>query len=253
MVRLFTRARATAFSAMFGALVSPAANAADMPFAAQPLTPVNEQPVEWGTGWYLRGQVGAADNSLSTIDGVVLSRNFPSNWTAGLGGGYQYNTWFRTDVTVDYQFLYDRNGVQNVFMPCFAGAGLTACSPLVSNKAESLAILGNAYLDLGNWWGITPYVGVGAGVDVLRQRAQVGWIPAGIPYTWGPSYSGYYLRFAYAGMVGLTYDLTSHIKIDLGYRWINLGKIEGFDLYNNRFSRNLYSNQVRIGLHYVID
>jgi len=62
MASLLFRARNAVLAATFSvavapaALFAPAALAADMPFFAPPAPePVNEQPVEWGTGWYLRG------------------------------------------------------------------------------------------------------------------------------------------------------------------------------------------------------
>lgn len=253
MFRLFSRARATALSAMIGAFLPVAASAADMPYPVPLPTPVNEGPVEWGTGWYLRGQVGGADLNLSTINGMVLNKGFPSNWTLGLGGGYQYNNWFRTDITIDYQELWSRNGQQNIFMPCVVGVAPSLCAPVVSNKAESFSILANAYVDLGTWYGITPYVGVGVGANVLNHRTNLTWTPLGDPYNYTLVTNSDQAHFAYAGMAGLTYDVDPHWKIDLGYRWINFGKIEGVDLHNRRISRDLYSNQVRIGFRYIID
>jgi len=267
MVRPFLRARATIFTAMAGALFASATQAADMPFPVEAPAPLNEGPVEWGTNWYLRGQVGAADHNVTNFDGMILSSGWPSNWTIGIGGGYQINNWFRADVTVDYQELWDRRGIQTPalclgpYTPGPFGVLINApyptlCTPGVNNHTESISFMANAYLDLGNWWGFTPYIGGGVGANLFLQRENVLWAPAYFPFTnLAPTtgVSGDFMRFAYAGMAGVSYDIDSHWKVDLGYRWINLGRLQGFDLYNNRISRDVTSHQLRLGFRYVID
>lgn len=129
MVSSFSRARASLAAAAIGAFLAPAALAADMPFFTPSPEPVNDQPVEWGTGWYLRGDIGAAQVNIHNLNGANLSPSFPNNWTVGLGGGYQYNNWFRTDVTIDYQSLYDKNGPKYEIVPCQIGAVGTPPAP----------------------------------------------------------------------------------------------------------------------------
>jgi opacity protein-like surface antigen len=284
MFSLFSSARATALSVIACAFLSFAAQAADMPFPSPLSPPANDGPIEWGTGWYLRGDIGAAQSSLTTTDGIVLPQSFPNNWTAGLGGGYQYNNWLRTDVTVDYEQLYNKSGPQYVITPCQIGAVGTpaggpftnsipvyaGCSPNVQSRAETMAVLANAYLDLGNWGGFTPYVGAGAGVNVMYQKSQVTWYEQNLvayagttwtdPYTlgtymanWDRAFSGTSLRFAYAFMGGVSYDLTDHVKIDLGYRWLNLGHFTSHDLYGGAHTKDIHVNQVRLGFRYTID
>lgn len=263
MVRPFLRARATIATALFGAFLAPATQAADMPLPIEAPPPL-EGPVEWGSNWYLRGQVGAADQNISTIDGMRLQTSWPSNWTLGIGGGYKFNDWFRADLTIDYQKLWSRSGVQPS-MPCFivtggGGGGVISngvmpftCAPTVNNNNESISFLANLYLDLGNFGGFTPYIGAGAGANVLIQRHYVAWTPALYPYGLSVTHNGDHVSFAYAAMAGVSYDLDEHWKIDLGYRWVNLGRIQGYDIFNNRISRDLISNQLRLGFRYMID
>jgi opacity protein-like surface antigen len=251
MVRPFLRARATIVAALFSAFLAPATLAADMPYPVEaPPLPADE-PVEWGSNWYLRGQVGAADQNISTIDGMRLQTSWPSNWTVGLGGGFQFNQWFRADITVDYQKLWRRDGLQ-VAMYCFSPVA-SVCTSSVDNRAESISFLANAYLDLGNWWGFTPYIGAGIGANLLIQDANVQWAPALWPYDVTIFHSHDRVNFSYAAMAGVSYDIDEHWKVDLGYRWINLGRIDGYDIYNRYISRDLLSNQLRLGFRYVID
>jgi opacity protein-like surface antigen len=285
MISVASSARAALLPMAIGALLAHSAHsaqAADMPFFSEPAE--DEAPVELGTGWYLRGDIAAAKAPALNIDGARVSPTFPNNWSIGLGGGYKYNNWFRTDVTVDYEQIYSRSGPEYLAMPCQIGAvGLPAggpftssvpvyssCSPFSESRATTMAILANAYLDLGNWAGFTPYIGAGVGIDVLFQKSQVRWYQgnlapyAGVtwtdPYTlgtymanWDRYLSRTYARFAYAFMGGFSYDLTDHWKADVGYRWLNLGTIEGADLFGNQIKRRLEIQQLRVGFRYMID
>lgn len=270
--------------AMLGAALSTPAQAADMPFAAEPPAPVNEEMLEWGSNWYLRGDVGMAGVSPTGLNGVILSPDFPNNWTIGLGGGYKFNNWFRADFTVDYESLYNRNAIApelaracpQGFLPVpgdttgtqfFVNSPL--CTPSVRNRTESMAVLFNAYVDLGNWYGFTPYVGAGVGTNVLYQQAGLNWFMGnGLPYhitfahpvtgqqfyqNWDTRYQGTFLRFAYAFMGGVSYDIDENWKVDVGYRYLNLGNITGVDRYNYPVSRDLTSHQVRVGFRYMVN
>lgn len=276
-------ARAGLLSAALGLLFAGPARAADMPFFDPPSAPYDGQ-VELGTGWYLRGDIAAAKAPALNFDGATTSTSFPNNWSAGVGGGYRYNSWFRTDVTVDYEQLYSRSGPANVILPCQIGAVGTpvggpftssipvvaGCTPYFQSRATATTVLANAYLDLGNWGGFTPYIGAGVGVDALFQKSQVQWYEQNLvayagttwtdPFTggtymanWDRSASHSYLRFAYALMGGVSYDVTDHWAIDLGYRYLNLGSLSGKDAFGNASTRKLEIQQVRLGFRYMID
>jgi opacity protein-like surface antigen len=56
-------------------------------------------------------------------------------------------------------------------------------------------------------------------------------------------------------MAGVAYDLTTHTKIDVGYRYLNMGKINGVASASGASPTSAKSTaqEVRIGLRYVID
>ncbi len=270
------------FCAALGLLNAGPAAAADMPFLSPPEQ--EYEPVELGTGWYLRGDIAAVRSPVLNIDGALTSNNFVNNWSAGIGFGYRYNSWLRTDLTADYQPLYNRSSGSAVSTPCQIGAvgtpaggpysdsvGVyTDCYPFSRSRATTSVFLGNVYVDLGTWGGITPYIGAGAGVDVMSQKSQVQWsqgnlVPyAGVTWTdpyplgtymanWDRSTSNTYLKFAYAFMGGFAYDITDHWTVDLGYRYLDLGTISGKDSLGVAHSRKLDIQQVRLGFRYLID
>src|SRR5215207_10799486 len=87
---------------------------------------------------------------------------FGDTYSFGGGFGYQFTNWLRADVTADYRApakfsnwssgSYDRGGAQGI-------RGFN----VEKGEFEKTILLANAYLDLGNWYGITPYLGAGIG------------------------------------------------------------------------------------------
>jgi opacity protein-like surface antigen len=275
MLSLFTCARRTAISAILCATLAPAAFAADMPFPLAPEPQAVDQPMEFGSGWYLRGDIGPSHVSNLDIDPQLLSRALANNWTIGGGGGYQYNRWFRTEVTVDYESLYQKNGYgTGLLCPIHSKNGVTDvysfCTPLLHSRLEAITILGSGYVDLGTWYGVTPYVGAGFGVNIVYNKDQVNYFQsnaasyAGISWTdsgngqtytanWDRYSSGTTLRFSYAFMGGVAYDVSEHLKLDLGYRWLNMGNYSGTNVYGVPFTKNIIAQQLRMGFRYMID
>ena len=45
------------------------------------------------------------------------------------------------------------------------------CTPYITAHLSRTTPMFNAYLDLGNWWGFTPYVGAGIGCSYLQSTA----------------------------------------------------------------------------------
>jgi opacity protein-like surface antigen len=258
------------------------AGAADLslPFANQE-TPSLDQNVEFGTGWYIRGDVGLAKDSTPLIspDLTQLIASVRQN-SLNLGGGfgYKFNDMFRTDVIVDYFNPISSSGpgpsitcTTRISDEPTAGGGtvpvVTAtdqCTPRGHSSIQRWDVLGNGYVDLGTWYGFTPYVGAGVGVSILRESGTVNYFMSnGLPYqvtTDGFSFnldhsqSAMRYQFAWALMVGTSYALTSHALLDVGYRYLNLGTLSSFPNASGQIStHSVNDHELRIGIRYMID
>lgn len=207
---VYHRARARVLSAVAGAFCACRAFAADAPFFPAPEpAPVN-QPVEFGSGWYLRGDVGYENTNapVITTDFTRLIGRM-ENATGGIGVGFQYNDWFRTDLTLD-RSVYRLQGPQgsiycpygtlvNVTVPDPFNPGKTriiegyrydpaeTCTPIVDGHINRTSLLANAYLDLGAWYGVTPYVGAGVGVSYLQTNSSVNYYENANGALWAPN------------------------------------------------------------------
>lgn len=289
-----------------------AADFGTSPFLGDQPPPPQTQPVEFGTGWYIRGDAAWAletqPSLLPNYASVPLAHT--NDWALEIGGGYQFNRWFRGDVTYTYYGKEQANG-NGSFVNCPSGItglyrvvngtqtpiGVVAdgnqCTPMQSASIQKNLFLANGYIDLGTWAGITPYVGAGAGGAYVVTNQAVSYVnnsdgspyratltlPAGYPaifyspigtqqgsplspqphYNYGPQDWDYAraarrLGFAFALMAGFSYDLTSHAKLDVGYRYVNFGSLSGISsLSGELFSRQTTTQEVHVGLRYMID
>ena len=73
------------------------------------------------------------------------------------------------------------------------------------------SFMANAYFDYLTCTPWTPYVGAGLGVSYLK--ADFGEVAKSV------------YNLAWQVMAGLTYDVTSHWTLDLGYRYADLGRV----------------------------
>jgi opacity protein-like surface antigen len=235
------------------AFASTMAKAADMPLPSIPA------PVEFG-GWYLRGDIGMSNQSVKRLDSPaftpdvnVLEKAFDSAPTFGIGIGYQYNNWLRFDVTTEWRGNASFHGLDAY------DTGITSgTNDYTGHKSEWLTLF-NAYVDLGTWNRLTPYVGAGVGVtqntisnfkDVNDNQNAVGY---------SKSHSDW--DFAWALHAGVTYQVTPTFLIDLSYRYVNLGDgssgdMIGFDgtnpTYNPIEFKTITSHDFRFGARWLL-
>ncbi len=218
-------------------------------------------PVEFGSGWYLRGDAafGPEDKPKLLLGSVGGTPSFDRRGTAtgyafGGGAGYQFNEWFRADVTGDYLDPFRYAAV----IPCGA-----TCA--IDQRAEVQRFDGlvNGYVDLGTFAGFTPYVGAGVGVagTVESGSIRINGAPlasgivdprTGTLVTSGvPSRSDF--RFAWAAMAGVSYAIAPHALLDIGYRYLDLGRTSVSLFPSATITRDLATQEVRFGIRYMVD
>jgi opacity protein-like surface antigen len=299
-MRKVTKAAAAATVLLAGGLAQ--ARAADM--SLPPLyQPEPEPMVEFGSGWYLRGDLGYSsisapmgsppvmvDDSLAppSASGIMNNRTATYGVLNGtIGAGYQFNRWFRMDATFDWHQDYTYNHT-TYGADCaidIPANGSTAAYVDYANPAcyvkDSLTIktwtgLINAYGDLGTWYGVTPYLGGGIGLTNIRASANEMYywndgqgnyggsgvnsykssvvnaiIHYGYPGNVGPTQVRN--NFSFALMAGIAYDIAPHLKLDVGYRYLNMGSLSVEDTSGNTKRKTIDSQEVRAGLRWTPD
>src|SRR6187402_198983 len=99
-----------------------------------PYQPVPIPMEEFAGGWYLRGDIGLSTQKVGSLFNVLYNNpgtsvepmgfNFDSAPTFGIGIGYQYNNWFRFDVTGEYRSKANFKGNDRVTFPDLGGTAI---------------------------------------------------------------------------------------------------------------------------------
>lgn len=261
-------------------MMGAAALAASLPAAAADLyePPVVEapppvyvpEPAPSFGGWYIRGDAGynfynfrggdwitygcATGSPGCTTPGPTPGTNsFTSgalrgSFSLGAGVGYQVTNHFRVDLTGDYFFKAAFRG-SSAGTTCGAGP----CASTDRSAMSALLLMANAYVDLGTWHGITPYLGAGIG------GAQVSWDRLENTTTGTAIHNGSSnWRFAWALMAGASYCMSDKLKLDVGYRYARVSGGRMFEWgpagaavgAGPGFDRGIDIHQVRGGLRY---
>src|SRR6476646_5215783 len=150
-------------------LLSQAAFAADMAIAPPPYAaPVVE---DFG-GWYLRGDIGFSnqrvkdlrygrESAYSQLTSFQQQSAFDAAGIFGLGVGYRFNNWFRADLVGQYRGNANFKATDR-FIGTAVGVPYNGIDNYGGSKSEWL-VMANAYVDLGTWWCMTPFIGAGVG------------------------------------------------------------------------------------------
>jgi len=210
-------------------LLSTAAFAADMPIMPPPA--YAPPPPQEFSGWYLRGDVGMTNQSIKSLNNpdpanalfTQTGVGFDSSPLFDLGVGYQFNNWFRTDVTVQYRGRANFHGSQ--FTTAFAGSALV--DNYTGSKSETV-VMANGYVDLGTWWCVTPYIGAGIGasynrISDFRDDGFGNTFGVARPVSFVYASDAGKWNFAWALHAGLGYKVTPNTTLELGYSYMNLG------------------------------
>jgi len=214
---------------------------------------------------YLKGYIGQANPDVGNMwnerydSGIfsVQDHDIKSSPFYGIGVGYKRNHWLRFDGTIEYRGD-----------ALFLGSDLSTAPGTNEFTADIKSWLGlaNAYWDLFNWCGFTPYIGAGIGfatisVEGLRDDG----LATGGGFVNSPSIAygadKTTTNFAYAFYAGASFDVTPQVAVDLSYRWANLGNAQSGPVttydstvaaYSGQHIRDITSNDVMLGVRYKL-
>ena len=245
------------------------AQAADL--LPPPPPPPMAAPIDFGGGWYLRGDVGVGASSIEDVQlrtaGAIPpgyyadSQNLSDQFFAGGGVGYQFNNFLRADVTAEYRGGGKLSFV-DVYPSVFPGTQVPGTG-LDYNTANlrSIVVMANGYIDLGTYVGVTPYIGGGVGTAFhqLTGFTDIGAGTAAGGFGTAPKKDT--TSFAWNLQAGVSYDVTQQFKVDVGYRYSNLGSFSTatVNCFNNGCPRpynykvkDVTTQDVKIGLRYML-
>jgi len=262
-------------------LASASVMAADLaPMPRMPTAPaLRTTLVEDDSGFYVRGDVGIglltaksfSQADLANNGGTFLQKSIGDTPYIGVGAGFKINNWFRTDLTAEYRATAPVRAYDNLSLTNNTNTLTLQANTNYSGNYSAAVALWNGYIDLGTWRGFTPYVGAGVGLAYNRMsgftESAIGtWTtPTGVTTvpTSGILGSKNTVKFAWALMAGTSYDISPNAKLDIGYRYLNLG--QGVSTTTGLVycscgsigqplkARDLYANEIRIGVRWMLD
>jgi opacity protein-like surface antigen len=240
-----------------------AAQAADLDVPAPINPPQDETSSFFGSGWYIRGDIGYSvptGPSGSFANLPLRQVSWATSATAGIGVGYKITNWIRADMTGDYLFQRD--------VHFFGSDPVTGQFFRNSTGLGGYTVLANGYFDVGTWSSVTPYVGAGVGYAFFRnteienvpmaQTTTGSFVPVTNPVTGQTIVNrlpgGSRGSFAWALMAGASVDLAPGLKFDLGYRYLNIadGALASTATGATKL-KSLGMSQFRVGLRYAFD
>jgi opacity protein-like surface antigen len=258
-------------------LLSSVAFAADMPIMPAPM--YAPPPVEDFGGWYLRGDIGFSNQRIKSLDfhshAGLLSLNqqtgFDTGGIFGLGVGYQVNNWFRADITGQYRGKSNFKGTDIFTFPVggVVGSGIDNYN---ASKSE-LLFLANAYVDLGTWWCVTPFIGAGVGAArvTISNFTDNGMVDTFFDPALGPirgSFPGSATatdaskwNFAWALHTGLAYKVSPNLTVELAYSYVDFGSgttgnVAAFNAatLGNKFTfKDITSHDLKLGVRWQLE
>ncbi|MEM1365081.1 MAG: outer membrane beta-barrel protein [Pseudomonadota bacterium] len=247
-----------------GMAVVPAANAADM-IPPPPVIHVPETPKHYGGGWYLRGDISAGISKIGDVNyagGVLDKARMTESIAVGVGAGRKFGDYFRGDLTVNQRFGAQFHGSTSGAIAC-DGVSPGACHSMSDQKLNTTEFMANAYIDLGKFKGVTPYVGGGLGVartsfngyNLMRNCFAVT-----ATNTHCPGYTGVAVNnatstqtfagakdwnFAWNLQAGVNVDLSHNTSLDIGYKYTRINDVK----MTNDPSPTVFHNTKSLGFH----
>jgi opacity protein-like surface antigen len=245
-------------------MLSSVAFAADMAIMPPPAYAPSPVVEDFG-GWYLRGDIGFSNQRVGRLNNVddatfttqTQGNAFNTAGIFGLGVGYKVNNWFRADITGEYRGNSQFFGKTEITYP--GGIGTNT----YHGTKNEWVVLGNAYVDLGTWWCMTPFIGAGIGgarVSIANFTDQgitnIGGVTSP-SLAFGDNVSKWNL--AWALHAGLAYKVSPSFTVELAYRYLDMGDgltgdLRTFDGTNNINNpttfRNITSHDLKLGVRW---
>ena len=254
-------ARKAIVAALLGGVAGPAlaADYVDPPVEVAPVI----------GGWYIRGYIGMSNQDYDGLEldlfdipvahGWLDEGGFASAPIVGGGVGYQFNDYLRGDITVEWRGKSDFYALD--WLQVTAAPDITTDE--YTGKKSELVFMANGYYDIGDFYGITPYVGagIGASYNTISHFRDINIITGGGGYADDNSE----WNLAWALHAGLGFQATERMTLDFGYSFISLGDAETGTIRNDdgvsfptvenesiKFN-DIYSHDFKLGVRYSLN
>ncbi len=200
----------------------------------------------WSTAPTLRWTAAQA----GTLDERVTKTSMDDTWTGGVGMGCGAGSrGFRYEAMLGY---HGQRGINGTTAPFDDGSGVVAPHKIHSAVTSYTGMV-NGYFDLGNVRGFVPYLGLGVGLAYHQMDEYSYPVGGARPYRVTGAND---LTLAWAAMTGVAYQISDRAILDIGYRYIDLGRAATGRADPNSFTPSKLSvddmsaHEFKVGLRY---
>jgi opacity protein-like surface antigen len=245
-------------------------------------------PVEVGSGWYLRGDVGYAFSHpfehQITSSGSTSFNNDSSLFTGSIGMGYHLNDFLRVELNGgilptnkfgDHALVPSGCAGHTNTVTIVAGVAIISsvaatedCEATNRATNKGYSVMANGYVDLGTYVGLTPYIGGGIGLaynKYFKTQGERKCVEVATDSTGGGGFfcddpAGYKgsedseakFNLAYSIGAGLSYQVSKNVSVDLGYEYFSVpsAKFVAYDSGAFNIHKGINYQTVKLGLRY---
>ena len=198
----------------------------------------------YGSARYLQIEQRAKEMDTSVRPGVgqfVSGQEKEHFGGAAIAGGYQFGNGWRTEA--EYTFKKKSE---------YTSGSSTFANSYNHMKVDAERLMFNAYRDYALGYGVSLYGTAGLGISKIKAG---GW--QGVDSREYASSTQTNLTYAIGG--GVSYAPVERVTFDLGYRYVDMGKIEsGYNDFANarglkdeQMKARLVSNEFTLGVRYL--
>ncbi len=162
---------------------------------------------------------GTSFASGSAVSGVSMENGWIGEGGFGCGSG----SWgMRGELMLGYHGERKIDGEPIYYAGPPAGPALPPLVDPLHTTVKTYTAMVNVYKDLGKFGNVTPYVGAGVGV-AYNQMSEVYF--TGNPALTNRIAGDNDISLAWSLMAGIGYQISDRAILDVGYRYMDLGKI----------------------------
>jgi opacity protein-like surface antigen len=184
--------------------------------------------------------------------GAEFGNSRDSAFSGGVTAGYNAYRQFNVPVRIELEYTaYDKSNInKSTALP-----GATSADFAEQLKIQNL--MANFWLDLPTGSALPPYIGGGLGTAFIKYNHAIDYIHSGVSTARNDSASRE-TNFAWQLGAGVSYAVTDSLDLDLGYRYIDMGKVKSSntsDVLGHTISysseTNVNASEVRLGARYT--
>lgn len=224
-------------------------------------------------GYGFTGDATFSQQDLMSLGGRFTTEDIGDAVNFGVGAGWRPAPWLRLDATAEYRTWADVDAVDSLTRELKDPDGRVTASTVYDGHYSAIVAMANLYMDLPKVDLFTPYVGAGLGVAFNKftgfETTSTGtFVEDATGDTIHQTSSGSAgdrteAQFAWALMAGVAVDLSDHAKLDIGYRYLDLGgkvavSTQAIECHCGAVgapleASNLDAHEIRVGLRWEFD